>query len=216
MSWTEAWLAALVLGLASLPHCFAMCGPLAASGCSKKGHAIGYLAGRIFGYAAVGSVLGAAGAGIIRQVGDAQTVGRWSLLGLAAVCVVQAARAFAMRKARADGAKLAQLRRPTSSLLASLIPRRGMALGIVTAIFPCGALLAAWTLAAASAHPVSGAGAMFVFAVASTPSLVAAIIGRDLIAKTFANIPKPMLAIAWLSVAALLVGRAWPASSACH
>ena len=37
MTFVEASVAAAALGLLSLPHCLAMCGPLAAAGCSYNG-----------------------------------------------------------------------------------------------------------------------------------------------------------------------------------
>jgi hypothetical protein len=218
----ETLLAGAALGLFSLPHCLAMCGPLAVSGTCRAGHssgrlALGYLFGRVVAYATVGAVLGTVGGDLSRRMRDAGDLGRVALLAIAAVCAWQAwrvVRGTRHLKLRAHAPRRA-LHSRLMTWLTGMIPRRGMALGIVTAVLPCGALLAAWTLAAASGHPLHGAGAMTTFALASTPALVAAIVGRDLAARVMARVPKALAAVAWLSLALLLIGRAWPSSS-CH
>ena len=77
----------------------------------------------------------------------------------------------------------------------------------VTAVLPCGALVAAWGVAASAAHPVGGAGAMAVFSVASAPGLLVALLGRRLGERLIRRVPPPLLAAAWFAVALLLIGR---------
>ena len=61
--WT-AVIAGAAAGLASVPHCTAMCGPLAAYACSGRPGASGqgrYQLGRFISYSALGGVAGAIG-----------------------------------------------------------------------------------------------------------------------------------------------------------
>ena len=61
--WT-AVIAGAAAGLASVPHCTAMCGPLAAYACSGSPGASGqgrYQVGRFISYSALGGIAGAVG-----------------------------------------------------------------------------------------------------------------------------------------------------------
>ena len=202
--------AAAVLGLVSAPHGLAMCGPLAIAGCTRQGsldrtETLSYLGARVVAYATVGAVMGHLGDSALHD--SWANLGRWAVVLLALVCVWQGVRS--LRRHDADVVELRRGPRPATLLatVAALLPRRGAGLGAVTAILPCGALVAAWGIAAAGAHPVTGAGAMVVFAVASAPGLAVALLGRRLGQKLLARIPRFALAVAWFGVAALLVGR---------
>ena len=223
MSATGALAAAAVLGIVSAPHCLAMCGPLAIAGCTRHGvvsrrDTVSYLGARLVGYATVGAFMGHLGASALHD--SWATVGRWAVVLLALVCVWQGARSL-----RRDDGGVVVLRRgsrPGSPLgtLAAMLPRRGAGLGLVTAILPCGALVAAWGIAAAAAHPVTGAGAMLTFAAASAPGLLVALLGRRLGQKLLRRIPAGLLAAAWFGVALLLMGRLYlsmeSGSCGCH
>lgn len=213
----ETVVAAAVLGVASIPHCVAMCGPLAVLSCKGRDRA-GYLGARVIGYTAVGSAMGWVGAHTFAQIGDGW--GRWALCAIAAVCVWRAIAVYREREG-----SLVQLRAKhderglLGTLLATLVdfvPRRGAGLGVVTAILPCGALAAAWAVAAASAHPLTGAAAMAVFALASSPALIVAMVGRHAFARLTQRVPRFVVAGAWLAGAALLLSRAWMAHASCH
>jgi sulfite exporter TauE/SafE len=73
------------------------------------------------------------------------------------------------------GLALVRLRRPADApLQIGLGPRRavsigGLGLGVATGFLPCGALVPAWLLAAASGRALDGAAAMAAFALASLP-----------------------------------------------
>ena len=127
-----------------------------------------------------------------------------------------------MRRVDGGVVTLRRMPRARSSLgiLASLLPRRGARLGMVTAILPCGALVAAWGIAAAAAHPVTGAGAMVTFGAASAPGLLVALLGRRLGQKLLRRVPSGVLAAAWFGVAVLLLGRLYVSmeggSCGCH
>lgn len=214
MNTTEALAGAAVLGIVSAPHCLAMCGPLAIAGCTRQGavdkkDTAAYLGARVVAYATVGAVMGHLGASALHD--GWATVGRWAVVLLAVVCVWQGVRSLRRTGGSPDDVVVALRRGPRpaslSSTVASLLPRRGAGLGIVTAILPCGALVAAWGIAAAAAHPVTGAAAMVTFSAASAPGVIVAILGRRLGQKLVAAIPRPLLAAAWFAVALLLAGR---------
>lgn len=192
---------AAALGMASSLHCIGMCGPLAAGACSTPSaraavegserpsasaapperasgaRAAEYLGGRLVGYAAAGALagalaqplaVGAAGgyvrlaAGVVVGLALARTAIRW-LRPLEHSRLVTLGR----RRGTTDRVLAAALR---------FIPRRGWGLGVVTAFFPCGALLGGLLAAAASGSPATGAAMMAVFALASSPALLATIL----------------------------------------
>lgn len=216
--------AAAALGLVSAPHCLAMCGPLAVAGCTRQGaidrkDTAAYLGARLLAYAAVGAIMGHLGASALHE--GWATLGRWAVISLAVICAWQGVRSLRRR----DESVVALGRGPQrgrSSLLTtilSVLPRRGAGLGVVTAVLPCGALVAAWGIAAAAAHPLAGAGAMMAFATASAPGVLVALLGRRLSEKILRRIPRPLMAAAWFAVALLLVGRLYLSTQSgcgCH
>ncbi len=228
MSFFEVMVAAITLGVITLPHCLLMCGPVAAMGCSTSGsgHAtvrdtFSYLGGRLVGYAAVGSFMGGLGAHAVTAFG-VDVVGRLALFALALACVVRAYRVLRPKSEKLVAVGLtrsAPARGASRSLLAvfaSLLPRRGLGLGLATAIFPCGALPAAWALSAASGQALSGAAAMSVFALTSTPALLFAVGGRTWLRRIIHAIPRVVQAAAWLAMATILLARVVFVESFCH
>jgi hypothetical protein len=219
MTTLEALGAALVLGVATLPHCLAMCGPVAAlhragPTCGSWRSARTYLAGRLVGYMVVGSLMGALGAHAFAALGG-RWLGRAAIAALAVTCAWQAYRA--LRPSPPLVKLRSQPRASWADTATSLLPQRGLGLGVATAVFPCGALPAAWGIAAAAAHPARGAAAMLAFALASSPALVLGIFGRQLLGKLGARVPRALQAAGWLAVAALLCARLWHArEGSCH
>ncbi len=239
-----AVLTAAVAGVASLPHCFVMCGPLAAAGCGAGPTALRrgatYVVGRLVGYAAVGALLGQYGGQLLHRVANAHVnVVAASLV--VAVCLYHAAsrlrEAWRQRAAPANDDKLVSLTLAKSvapgaaandsgrwfgsdfaKFITALLPRTPLGLGLVTAILPCSALFGAWVLAAASAHPTVGALSMFAFAVASSPALLLAVFGRTAVSRLGVRMPAVVAAAGWLAVALLLVGRLWltQGGAPCH
>ncbi|MEZ4443197.1 MAG: sulfite exporter TauE/SafE family protein [Polyangiaceae bacterium] len=221
MSLAAAATGAFMLGLASAPHCLAMCGPLTLAGCSSgeggvsRRRSLGYFGARFVSYALVGAVMGHLGASA--SVTGWDHVGRWAMVLLAIVCVYQGV--ATLRKRRVPLVQLRPKPAPPSvftqlrKIVVGLLPRRGAGLGMVTALFPCGALVAAWGIAAASAEAVSGAVAMLVFAAASAPGLVIALVGRRLGDKLIQRLPAPVLAAAWFAVAATIAFRLYTAAT---
>jgi sulfite exporter TauE/SafE len=223
MSMLEGVMAAAALGLVTTPHCVAMCGPLAIAGCSKGGKLCrddsgGYLLARLVGYATVGALMGHLGASALRHPA-AVTVGRLLVVLLALGCAWQGIAVLRRRE------RLVALRRksPRGSVRAlldavsMLLPRRGAPLGLATAVLPCGALVAAWTIAATTGRATEGAVSMLAFGAVTTPALLTALVGRSLLTRWMSRMPRPLLAAAWLAVAALLLGRLWFFhEGACH
>src|SRR5690606_6332096 len=143
-----AWMAlgagALAGGL-SIPHCVAMCGPLAAFAAGEKGswrRIARYQLGRLGSYVALGIAAGSSGGALASLVAP-----RWAAIALsfflAAAMVLAAVRLLGPGEAR-----LVQLgrRRPGTPWIARLLarlPREPALVGAVTALLPCGALYSA-------------------------------------------------------------------------
>jgi sulfite exporter TauE/SafE len=187
--------AGLLTGVASLPHCAGMCGPLAAAACATPRRGVAYQLGRIVGYAALGAGAGGVGG---RLLANAPAV--WArvalTLSLAAALAVAALRAYRAARAADGGGVRSQAatsarcagrsavrpvplrtrpRRPsvTARLLGRLLDAP-LALGLATALLPCGALAAGVVVAGGTGSPVRGAAAMLGFGVAGAPALWAA------------------------------------------
>ncbi len=186
--------AAAALGFASLPHCAGMCGPLIGGGCAAAGGSVAwtaarYLAGRLVGYSVVGAAAGAIGRGLIPG-GVAPAVRVVTQLMVAVAIVVLGLRWLRMHGADAKGvggSPLVQLRTSAKQAtprwrqavtrvlrtVAQYLPTDPLGLGIVTALFPCGALAGGLVLAASTGDAWGGMLVMAVFAVASAPALAA-------------------------------------------
>jgi uncharacterized protein len=215
MTTTHAVTAAIATGLLGSLHCAAMCGPLAVAGCTKGERvdvwaAAGYFFARTVSYAAVGAVLGQLGehALCVLPVGAVQGA------ITAIVAVLAAARGVQLLRRRRGGVALVRLRTrrrsrisEALSFIASLLPRRGAALGAATAVMPCGMLLPAWALAAGTAGATSGAAVMFAFAIATAPGLLVPLAARRVAQGAVARIPVVLHGVAWCALAAYVAAR---------
>ncbi|MBX3247243.1 MAG: sulfite exporter TauE/SafE family protein [Myxococcales bacterium] len=165
---TSAIVAGGVAGLASLPHCAAMCGPVAAFA-GRDGRTTGlYLSGRFASYATTGALAGGFGGLAVGwlEAPLAQALLSWVLgLGLALT---------AWRLWRPTRGGLVQLRTKPSAPAGGRASLRATGLGLLTGVLPCGALAAALLLAAGSGDAASGALTMLAFALASAPALFGA------------------------------------------
>lgn len=200
--WTSV-IAGAAAGLASIPHCTAMCGPLAAYACSGSPGTSArarYQLGRFVSYSALGAVAGAVGgATAISLPGTwGSALLSWSLalgLGLAA-----------MRLWRRPSQPLVTLRAKGEDVPKSIASRALGSLGthpfwvgLGTALLPCGALAAAVLIAASTGSAWLGGLSMLAFSLVSGLGLV----GAAWLFQRFARRPGPATSRALAVVLAL-------------
>lgn len=167
---TQPILLGAVTGLASSVHCAAMCGPLAASSCSRGSPRVSlarYQLGRMVGYGAAGALAG--GMGHVAQV---SSFAPWLAYIVPAMTVVAllmlARRVLGMGKPLIKIRSHAEPRRSALfAWLARVAPRDPSVIGLLTALLPCAALGAALLLAAATGTRSGGALLMMGFAATS-------------------------------------------------
>lgn len=205
MTFTALIAAAAATGALGAWHCAAMCGPLAVGGCRDARRAAGYFGGRLVAYAAVGAVVGAAGARLAHSTGFA----RVQTVALIALAAAAAWRGWSLLRPP-PLAKLGARRRRSWTWIAEALPREGLGLGLVTGVLPCGMLMAAWMLAAAAGDPLRGAAVMAVFCAASAPGLIAPLLARRLARK----LPRRAAGVAWCALAVWLA--LWPMLGGAH
>ena len=191
--WT-AVIAGAAAGLASVPHCTAMCGPLAAYACSGRPGASGqarYQVGRFISYSTLGIIAGAIG-----EVTSVSLPGAWGRALLSWSLALGLALA-AFRLWRRPDQPLVPLRtkreNPSGSRASRAIGALGrhpFFVGLGTALLPCGALAAAVLIAASTGSPLLGSLSMLAFAVVSGVGLV----GATWAFERFARRPRPATA----------------------
>ncbi len=189
--WT-AVVAGAAAGLASVPHCTAMCGPLAAYACSGRPGVSGqgrYQLGRFLSYSVLGAIAGTIGGATAVSLPQAWggALLSWSLalgLGLAA-----------LRLWRRPNQPLVTLRTKDEGPQPSVVSRAlgGLGrhpffVGLGTALLPCGALAAAVLIAASSGSALLGSLSMLAFSVVSGVGLV----GATFLFERFARRPRPV------------------------
>ena len=215
--------AGLVLGLSSGLHCAAMCGPLAAgaSRVSPRSRPVvpsidlaalaGYQVARLGGYVAMGALAGALGASVASVLPSVASALTWVLAvgcGLLAVGVrvpgVSGWTTLVTRVAR-------RVSGPRS---------RGLLLGALTPLLPCGLLLSTYSLAAVTAGPTRGAALVGGFAVGNALPLLGVQLGWTALGRHLS----PVRALQarrglWLLTALTLAWRGWSLAHgglACH
>jgi len=173
----SSFLTGVLAGLASGTHCAAMCGPLCAASCS--GHVSGawlrYQLGRGASYALAGAIAGGVGA-VVTQLAPSPLASVAfgalvaTVLGSLAVRLWRGASERSERSARSELVRLRTPVRPTFvSRVLALLPREPSVHGAMSALLPCGALLAALLLAASTHERLAGASMMLGFSLASAP-----------------------------------------------
>lgn len=175
--WTTV-VAGAAAGLASIPHCTAMCGPLAAYACSSEAGASGrfrYQLGRMLSYSVLGGAAGAVGgATAVTLPGSwGSALLSWSLamgLGLAALRLWRRPSQPLVRLRR----KNAEARESFASRALGALGRHPLWVGLGTALLPCGALAAAVLIAASSGSAPLGALSMLAFSTVSGLGLIGA------------------------------------------
>ncbi len=226
---------ALVAGLLGSLHCTGMCGPLAVAGCTKgRGvdGATGYFAGRFVAYATLGAVVGHLGkhAFCILPMNAAHAIA----VGLTAVPAAARGVSLLVRKPPSEFVPLRK--KPSANdgaagrasapyapnpksrwltALAAVLPRRGLGLGLATGILPCGLLITAFAMAAATASPLLGATSMAAFAIGSAPGLLIPLLGRGLAERFKIKIPPKIEGLLWCALAVWL-GVRLAMGESCH
>lgn len=205
--------AALAAGVASAPHCAGMCGPLALSACGARGApTAAYLSGRVLSYALGGAAVGALGGRFVMLLGRAHV--HHVAAAMAAMAMLwQAARLLRSESRRAAVVPLRSARRAG-------VPR-GLGMGLLTGLLPCGALASAMLLAASAATPLGGAASMTAFAAASAPGLLAVVFAGRLASRIGLRAPglhaRRALGVALIALAAWTAARPFRvARQGCH
>lgn len=219
-TWMALGAGALAGGL-SIPHCIAMCGPLAVFAAGEKpspSRIARYQLGRLGAYAVLGAVAGSSGGALASFVTP-----RWAavlLSGLVAAAMVLAAVRLLRRPTRdATLVSLGKKRRraPLVARVLARVPREPTAFGALTALLPCGALYSAVLVAAGMGAWQAGALAMSAFASTSGLGLASsAILGQR---AQVSPRGRRVLAAALLVGAVVLVARpivVTPEQPACH
>lgn len=184
---------AVLMGLAGLPHCAAMCSaPCALAGGPRPWR---LLVGRVLGYSAGGAAAAA----------SAEVLARAS----SGVAVLQPA--WAMLQAAMLLLGLTLLVRGRMPAWLGAVnwrpqPRHALATGLAWVVMPCGLLHAALLMASLSGSVGGGAATMAAFALASTPGLVIAPLWRARLLRRGDDGGMPALRLAGL---ALAIGAAW-------
>jgi sulfite exporter TauE/SafE len=205
---------AAAFGFLGSLHCAFMCGPLAVAGCGA-GHAHRrsstalYFGGRALSYIFAGAAFGALGAHIgcfIRLTTLQQT-----LLGAVAVMAIMKGVTLSLGL-RSRSPELTQLGRPSrfrraARAMASLGPRRALSLGLLTGALPCGLLAGAWSLAAATGHPLHGALVMGVFSAATAPALAASLVSTRLAGRSRLVSSTRTQGLLWCALGLWIVAR---------
>ena len=176
-------------------HCVGMCGGFVAFYASDRGakspewlaHAA-YNLGRLVTYVALGAIAGALGAAV-NLAGDASGVGHLAGLVCGLLIVVWGSLLFA----QASGATWSKLQAPIwfnrlfgrwlTGLRSAPAPVRGAALGVSSALLPCGWLYGFAATAAGTGSASMGAVVMAAFWIGTVPAMLGVGLGAHRLAK---------------------------------
>lgn len=173
---------ALLLGLAGVPHCAAMCGAACAAvgGAAGRGSTVAFHLARLASYAAGGAVA-AASVGTLGRLGQMTPVLKplWIAVQVAALTLGVyllvrgrqprwVSELSLLARARAAGAGAG-----TAAWSPLRVGSRAGLAGLAWVAWPCGLLQSALVVAALANHAGGGAAAMAVFALGSSPGLLA-------------------------------------------
>jgi sulfite exporter TauE/SafE len=194
---------ALVLGLAGSVHCAAMCGPLillVAKARRGSRDSFAYHGGRISTYAGIGMLFGALGHSLALagwQRGLSIFAGAAMLAGLFLTSTV------------ALKTPVVKLVTRLKSTFGHLLQQRSLTaqfgLGAINGLLPCGLVYVAAAGAAATGHPLAGAGYMVVFGLGTLPMLLGIVLAGERL--PFAARLHRLLPISVVVVAVLLILR---------
>lgn len=166
---------AVLFGVSNIPHCASMCGPLSSAVCMRsqsRAAALRYQGGRVVGYGFVGLLAGRFGMALSAILAVRNATWVFAVV-TAASCLWVASRLWPRP---GGGAKrltpgFTEPQRPYAGRISrkvlTVLPREPAAVGVLSALLPCGALAAAVLLAAASGKGWLGALFMSTFAIVS-------------------------------------------------
>jgi sulfite exporter TauE/SafE len=166
--------AAFILGLAGSLHCVGMCGPIALVCCragNRQGRRlVGYHLGRFCSYAVLGGCVGGLGE-ILALAGFERALS----IGLGSVILIALLLPKRVRTLLAGKMDTTPVVRRLTGAAQRALPRAWapVAAGLATAFLPCGLLYVALAAAAAAGSAVAGAAYMAVFALGTTPAMIA-------------------------------------------
>ncbi|MCX5767705.1 MAG: sulfite exporter TauE/SafE family protein [Gemmatimonadetes bacterium] len=177
-----------VAALLGSAHCAGMCGGLACfvagTGPTSARATFGYNAGRLAAYAALGAIAGAAGAGFDRA-GEITGIARPAAIVAGSLMIIWGASTALV----AAGVRMPTLgvppfmRAALARALKSVSARdplvRGLTLGVLTPLLPCGWLYAFVATAAAAGTATSGAIVMAAFWLGTVPAMAALGLGAQ-------------------------------------
>ncbi|MEM9862291.1 MAG: sulfite exporter TauE/SafE family protein [Myxococcota bacterium] len=159
----SALAAALVLGLATVPHCVGMCGPLAVhAGCgASRPRSAAYHLARLTSLLLLGGLSGAVGETVVLRLSPhlGQT------LTAVAVALTLAFAAFRYRRREQKLVPAGSLLRGKRAMGASA------AMGAVTPLLPCASVWSLLMLAVGTASPIGGAAVALCFFVPSAAAI---------------------------------------------
>jgi sulfite exporter TauE/SafE len=170
--WALAW-AAVLMGLAGLPHCVAMCSAPCAMAAPGPSRQWAFQVGRVAGYAAAGAVA-AASAGVLREGVAMSAVLRplWTLLHLAALAFALWLLWFGRWPVLVRGVRAAAPAAGGWQVLHGPLGALGSgSAGVAWIAWPCVLSQSALLVAALASTPAQGAVVMGAFATASAPAL---------------------------------------------
>jgi hypothetical protein len=157
-----------VFAAASSLHCAGMCGPLALLFGGDRRAATGYHAARIVSYCVAGALAGSLGAAV--GVRDLAAHGAWFAFVLAAMlCAIAFGGERRLGAIPGVGRIVAAVVRRVRDLP---VLGRGLVLGAVTPLLPCGLLYAALSAALLAGSLPAGTVSMLGFALGSLPVLL--------------------------------------------
>ena len=171
MNETASLWGAFVAGLVTSAHCAGMCGLLTcglgiAGGQNQTAQVAGYHSGRLSSYLLLGALAGAVGWLPVSKMTGAGNVVPWFLV-LFLVFI-----GLGMERFLPAVPGVSRLVYPLRRRFAKLSgTRKGLAVGLLTPLLPCGPLWAMIALGLLSGSPVKGAELMLVFGLGTVPLL---------------------------------------------
>ncbi|MCB1064426.1 MAG: sulfite exporter TauE/SafE family protein [Verrucomicrobiae bacterium] len=167
---TTLW-GAFIAGLVTSVHCVGMCGLLTcglgiAGGANQTTQVAGYHSGRLFSYTLLGIIAGAVGYLPVTKLAGGGNAVPWFLIFFLVFL------GLGLERFLPAVPGVSRLVNPLRQRFAKLSgTRKGIAVGVLTPLLPCGPLWAMITLGLVSGSPVRGAELMLVFGLGTVPLL---------------------------------------------